>query len=222
MQKHASQILRKMLHQEEMELQVRKRAHGDDALRFRPQSLRRALQALMEERGRNPSPSLEERIESAKRRAHQVRLKLLPDAVRLPPPPPPPTTFCGPSPAKCFEPSCAPPGGDAIGKPRSRRRGGRRFVSSCEGQPRRGCSNWCSKPSGGGLPLLLPLRQDTRRPTRARATRRYAARLPAWRPAAFVMVSLAVPPRPLRVPAHPPRFPSGVFKTNGGATTRIG
>lgn len=156
MQKHASQILRKMLHQEEMELQVRKRAHGDDALRFRPQSLRRALQALMEERGRNPSPSLEERIESAKRRAHQVRLKLLPDAVRLPPPPPPPTTFCGPSPAKCFEPSCAPPGGDAIGKPRSRRRGGRRFVSSCEGQPRRGCSNWCSKPSGGVFLFCFP------------------------------------------------------------------
>ncbi|XP_057711965.1 rho guanine nucleotide exchange factor 11 isoform X2 [Corythoichthys intestinalis] len=56
-QKHASQILRKMLHQEEME-----------------------LQALMEERSRNPSPSLEERIESAKRRAQQVRVKLRQDA----------------------------------------------------------------------------------------------------------------------------------------------
>ncbi|XP_037116583.1 rho guanine nucleotide exchange factor 11 isoform X9 [Syngnathus acus] len=56
-QKHASQILRKMLQQEEME-----------------------LQALMDERWRNPSPSLEERIESAKRRAHQVRVKLQQDA----------------------------------------------------------------------------------------------------------------------------------------------
>ncbi|XP_077444278.1 rho guanine nucleotide exchange factor 11 isoform X2 [Stigmatopora argus] len=56
-QKHASQILRKMLQQEEME-----------------------LQALMEERWRNPSPSLEERIESAKRRAQQVRVKLQRDA----------------------------------------------------------------------------------------------------------------------------------------------
>ncbi|XP_036001940.1 rho guanine nucleotide exchange factor 11 isoform X4 [Fundulus heteroclitus] len=52
-QKHASQILRKMLEQEEAELQV-----------------------LMDERLRNPSPSLEERIESAKRRAHQVRVKI--------------------------------------------------------------------------------------------------------------------------------------------------
>ncbi|KAM4714008.1 rho guanine nucleotide exchange factor 11 [Anableps anableps] len=52
-QKHASQILRKMLEQEEAE-----------------------LQDLMEERLRNPSPSLEERIESAKRRAHQVRVKI--------------------------------------------------------------------------------------------------------------------------------------------------
>ncbi|XP_061619409.1 rho guanine nucleotide exchange factor 11 isoform X4 [Phyllopteryx taeniolatus] len=56
-QKHASQILRKMLHQEETELQV-----------------------LMEEQSRNPSPSLEERIESAKRRARQVRVKLQQDA----------------------------------------------------------------------------------------------------------------------------------------------
>ncbi|XP_061664392.1 rho guanine nucleotide exchange factor 11 isoform X2 [Syngnathoides biaculeatus] len=60
-QKHASQILRKMLHQEETELQV-----------------------LMEEQSRNPSPSLEERIESAKRRARQVRVKLEQDAVRTP------------------------------------------------------------------------------------------------------------------------------------------
>ncbi|XP_043952793.1 rho guanine nucleotide exchange factor 11 isoform X7 [Gambusia affinis] len=52
-QKHASQILRKMLEQEEAE-----------------------LQDLMEEWLKNPSPSLEERIESAKRRAHQVRVKI--------------------------------------------------------------------------------------------------------------------------------------------------
>uniref|UniRef100_A0AAY3ZSX1 Rho guanine nucleotide exchange factor (GEF) 11 n=1 Tax=Denticeps clupeoides TaxID=299321 RepID=A0AAY3ZSX1_9TELE len=52
-QKHASQILRKMLQQEEAE-----------------------LQDLLEEQLRNPSPSLEERIESAKRRANQVRVKL--------------------------------------------------------------------------------------------------------------------------------------------------
>ncbi|KAF3697778.1 Rho guanine nucleotide exchange factor 11 RhoGEF glutamate transport modulator GTRAP48 [Channa argus] len=55
-QKHASQILRKMLEQEEAE-----------------------LQDLMEERLRNPSQSLEERIESAKRRAHQVRVKIQQD-----------------------------------------------------------------------------------------------------------------------------------------------
>ncbi|KAM3589932.1 uncharacterized protein V6R79_000251 [Siganus canaliculatus] len=55
-QKHASQILRKMLEQEEAELHV-----------------------LMEEQLRNPSPSLEERIESAKRRAHQVRVKIQQD-----------------------------------------------------------------------------------------------------------------------------------------------
>ncbi|KAK2862956.1 hypothetical protein Q5P01_002489 [Channa striata] len=55
-QKHATQILRKMLEQEEAE-----------------------LQDLMEEQLRNPSPSLEERIESAKRRAHQVRVKIQQD-----------------------------------------------------------------------------------------------------------------------------------------------
>ncbi|XP_018543374.1 rho guanine nucleotide exchange factor 11 isoform X1 [Lates calcarifer] len=55
-QKHATQILRKMLEQEEAE-----------------------LQDLMEQRLRNPSPSLEERIESAKRRAHQVRVKIQQD-----------------------------------------------------------------------------------------------------------------------------------------------
>uniref|UniRef100_A0A3Q3DEP5 PDZ domain-containing protein n=1 Tax=Hippocampus comes TaxID=109280 RepID=A0A3Q3DEP5_HIPCM len=91
-QKHASQILRKMLQQEEME-----------------------LQALMEERGRNPSPSLEERIESAKRRAHQVRLKLLPDAVR--PPAPPRATAVDVVPLfsrQMFRP-LVPPGGDAVG-----------------------------------------------------------------------------------------------------------
>ncbi|XP_030609052.1 rho guanine nucleotide exchange factor 11 isoform X2 [Archocentrus centrarchus] len=52
-QKHATQILRKMLEQEEAE-----------------------LQDLLDEQLRNPSPSLEERIESAKRRAHQVRVKI--------------------------------------------------------------------------------------------------------------------------------------------------
>ncbi|XP_027143610.1 rho guanine nucleotide exchange factor 11 isoform X3 [Larimichthys crocea] len=55
-QKHATQILRKMLEQEEAE-----------------------LQDLLEERLKNPSPSLEERIESAKRRAHQVRVKIQQD-----------------------------------------------------------------------------------------------------------------------------------------------
>ncbi|XP_031706950.1 rho guanine nucleotide exchange factor 11 isoform X5 [Anarrhichthys ocellatus] len=55
-QKHATQILRKMLEQEEAE-----------------------LQGLMEEQLRNPSPSLGERIESAKRRAHQVRFKIQQD-----------------------------------------------------------------------------------------------------------------------------------------------
>uniref|UniRef100_A0A671UNH4 Rho guanine nucleotide exchange factor (GEF) 11 n=1 Tax=Sparus aurata TaxID=8175 RepID=A0A671UNH4_SPAAU len=58
-QKHATQILRKMLEQEEAE-----------------------LQDLMEEQSKNPSPSLEERIESAKRRAHQVRVKIQQDLVR--------------------------------------------------------------------------------------------------------------------------------------------
>ncbi|RVE55601.1 hypothetical protein OJAV_G00234680 [Oryzias javanicus] len=55
-QKHATQILRKMLEQEEAE-----------------------LQDLMDEQLKNPSPSLEERIESAKRRAHQVRIKIQQD-----------------------------------------------------------------------------------------------------------------------------------------------
>ncbi|XP_045919768.1 rho guanine nucleotide exchange factor 11 isoform X2 [Micropterus dolomieu] len=55
-QKHATQILRKMLEQEEAE-----------------------LQELLEELTRNPSPSLEERIKSAKRRAHQVRVKIQQD-----------------------------------------------------------------------------------------------------------------------------------------------
>uniref|UniRef100_A0A3B4A0J7 PDZ domain-containing protein n=1 Tax=Periophthalmus magnuspinnatus TaxID=409849 RepID=A0A3B4A0J7_9GOBI len=57
-QKHATEILRKMLEQEEAELQT-----------------------LLEERLKNPSPSLEERIESAKRRAHQVRIKIQQDQV---------------------------------------------------------------------------------------------------------------------------------------------
>lgn len=39
-------------------------------------------QALREEQSRNPSPSLEERIESAKRRAQQVRIKIQQDLVR--------------------------------------------------------------------------------------------------------------------------------------------
>ncbi|XP_034470827.1 rho guanine nucleotide exchange factor 11 isoform X5 [Hippoglossus hippoglossus] len=55
-QKHATQILRKMLEQEEAE-----------------------LQDLMEEHSRSPSAALEERIESAKRRAHQVRVKIQQD-----------------------------------------------------------------------------------------------------------------------------------------------
>ncbi|XP_070785812.1 rho guanine nucleotide exchange factor 11 [Enoplosus armatus] len=55
-QKHATQILRKMLEQEEAE-----------------------LQDLLEEQLRNPTPSLEERIERAKRRAHQVRVKIQQD-----------------------------------------------------------------------------------------------------------------------------------------------
>ncbi|XP_046907645.1 rho guanine nucleotide exchange factor 11 isoform X1 [Hypomesus transpacificus] len=55
-QKHATQILRNMLQQGEAE-----------------------LQDLMEELSRNPSPSLEERIESAKRRAQQVRVKIQQD-----------------------------------------------------------------------------------------------------------------------------------------------
>ena len=38
-------------------------------------------QDLLEERLRNPSSSLEERIESAKRRAHQVRVKIQQDLV---------------------------------------------------------------------------------------------------------------------------------------------
>uniref|UniRef100_A0A8C2GYM3 Rho guanine nucleotide exchange factor (GEF) 11 n=1 Tax=Cyprinus carpio TaxID=7962 RepID=A0A8C2GYM3_CYPCA len=59
-QKHATEILRKMLEQEEAE-----------------------LQKLLEEQSRNPSPSLEERIESAKRRANQVRVKIRQDLVRF-------------------------------------------------------------------------------------------------------------------------------------------
>ncbi|XP_066579186.1 rho guanine nucleotide exchange factor 11 isoform X2 [Amia ocellicauda] len=55
-QKHATQILRKMLKQEEAE-----------------------LQDLLEEQLRNPSPSLEERIESARRRANQMRVKMQQD-----------------------------------------------------------------------------------------------------------------------------------------------
>lgn len=39
-------------------------------------------QNLLEERLKNPSPSLEERIERAKRRAHQLRVKIKPDAVK--------------------------------------------------------------------------------------------------------------------------------------------
>ncbi|XP_072553649.1 rho guanine nucleotide exchange factor 11 isoform X3 [Paramormyrops kingsleyae] len=52
-QRHASQILRKMLEQEEAE-----------------------IQNLTEQLSRNPSPSLQERIRSAERLAHQVRVKV--------------------------------------------------------------------------------------------------------------------------------------------------
>lgn len=41
------------------------------------------VQNLLEEQSRNPSPSLEERIESAKRRANQVRVKFQQDVVRF-------------------------------------------------------------------------------------------------------------------------------------------
>ncbi len=41
------------------------------------------VQNLLEERSRNPSSSLEERIESAKRRASQVRVKIQQDVVRF-------------------------------------------------------------------------------------------------------------------------------------------
>uniref|UniRef100_A0A669E535 Rho guanine nucleotide exchange factor (GEF) 11 n=1 Tax=Oreochromis niloticus TaxID=8128 RepID=A0A669E535_ORENI len=85
-QKHATQILRKMLEQEEAE-----------------------LQDLMDEQLRNPSPSLEERIESAKRRAHQVRVKIQQDVVspsRLPSfppsPRPPPQAFESPHSSPSF------------------------------------------------------------------------------------------------------------------------
>lgn len=54
--KHATEILRKMLEQEEAE-----------------------LQNLLGEQSRNPSPSIVERIESAKRRANQVRVKIQQD-----------------------------------------------------------------------------------------------------------------------------------------------
>ncbi len=41
------------------------------------------VQNLLEEQSRNPSSSLEERIESAKRRASQVRVKIQQDVVRF-------------------------------------------------------------------------------------------------------------------------------------------
>lgn len=80
MQKHASQILRKMLEQEEAELQVgiltqKKPFKCFKVTTFAPLSCL-FLQGLMEEWLKSPSPSLEERIESAKRRAHQVRVKI--------------------------------------------------------------------------------------------------------------------------------------------------
>ncbi|KAG7462156.1 hypothetical protein MATL_G00200000 [Megalops atlanticus] len=56
-QKHASEILRKMLEQEEAE-----------------------LQALQEELVLHPSPSLEQQIQSARRRAHQVKVKIQQDS----------------------------------------------------------------------------------------------------------------------------------------------
>ncbi|XP_016400027.1 leiomodin-2-like [Sinocyclocheilus rhinocerous] len=55
-QKNATDILRKMLEQEEAE-----------------------LQNLLEEQSRNPTPSLKERIESLRRRANQVRVKIQQD-----------------------------------------------------------------------------------------------------------------------------------------------
>ncbi|XP_051567488.1 rho guanine nucleotide exchange factor 11-like isoform X2 [Myxocyprinus asiaticus] len=61
-QKHATEILRKMLEQEEAE-----------------------LENLLEEQSRNPSSFLEERIESAKRRANQVRMKIQQDVHRTRP-----------------------------------------------------------------------------------------------------------------------------------------
>ncbi|TKS93032.1 Rho guanine nucleotide exchange factor 11 PDZ-RhoGEF [Collichthys lucidus] len=75
-QKHATQILRKMLEQEEAELQVHTHTHTYKHCRVQDPT---NLQDLLEERLKNPSPSLEERIESAKRRAHQVRVKIQQD-----------------------------------------------------------------------------------------------------------------------------------------------
>lgn len=102
-QKHATQILRKMLEQEEAELQVHTHTSTNNS-ELKPSTLppvyiQRSLssavisdlitrrdqftsQDLMEEQSKNPSPSLEERIESAKRRAHQVRVKIQQDLVR--------------------------------------------------------------------------------------------------------------------------------------------
>lgn len=93
-QKHATQILRKMLEQEEAELKVRHLTHkpicsschtghtaecGDTSADNQNPT---HSQDLMVEQSKNPSPSLEERIESAKRRAHQVRVKIQRDLVR--------------------------------------------------------------------------------------------------------------------------------------------
>ncbi|ROL54108.1 hypothetical protein DPX16_10531 [Anabarilius grahami] len=60
-QKHATDILIKMLEQEEAE-----------------------LQNLLEEQSRNSSPSLEKRIESSRRRANQVRVKIQQDVMEGP------------------------------------------------------------------------------------------------------------------------------------------
>lgn len=45
-------------------------------------SVKNVRQNLLEERTKNPSPSLEERIERAKRRAHQVSVKIQQDLVK--------------------------------------------------------------------------------------------------------------------------------------------
>lgn len=75
-----------MLEQEEAELQVHQLASdaqiGIFSILQIHQTVKNVRQNLLEERLRNPSPSLEERIERAKRRAHQVRVKIQQDLVK--------------------------------------------------------------------------------------------------------------------------------------------